>query len=49
MLKKCEYCDCYFEDYEEKCDNCGGVNKNVRRTADKVPETIDEFVETYNS
>lgn len=43
MLKKCEYCDSYYDDTLPECPNCGAINKNVRRTNNETPHTIEEL------
>ena len=43
MKIKCEYCDNYMDDSEEKCPSCGAPNKNIKRTGVGVPTTIEEL------
>lgn len=45
MQVKCNYCDNYFEDTLEKCPYCSAPNEHIRRTANKLPKTIDELKE----
>ncbi len=47
MKVKCEYCQSEINDYDEKCPNCGAVNKNLKRNAIGVPKTIDELKQWY--
>ena len=47
MKIKCEYCQSEINDYDEKCPNCGAVNKNLKRNAIGVPKTIDELKQWY--
>ena len=46
---KCEYCDGYVQDTEERCPTCGAVNENHKRTADDTPKTIKELQDWYKS
>ena len=51
MLIKCKHCDNYFEDTKPECPICGAVNDQVVRTANGVPQTIEElkqFCESHN-
>ena len=43
MLKKCEYCSSYYDDTLSECPNCGAINKNVRRTDNETPKTMEEL------
>ena len=43
MKVKCEYCDSYIDDTEEKCPNCGAPNSHMTRSANGVPKTIEEL------
>lgn len=43
MKIKCDYCGNYIDDTNEKCPECGSVNKNVKRTAKGVPTTMEEL------
>lgn len=43
MKITCEYCGGFLQDTEEFCPNCGAVNKNVMRSADGIPKTIEEL------
>lgn len=47
MKIKCEYCNNYIDDSEEKCSGCGAPNKNYQRTAIGVPTTIEELQQWY--
>lgn len=43
MQIKCEYCDSYYDDDEEKCPYCGATNEHLNRTAKGVPQTIEDL------
>ncbi len=47
MKVRCEYCKNYIDDSEERCSNCGAVNKDYKRTANQVPTTIEELKQWY--
>ena len=47
MKIKCEYCNNYLDDTEEKCPNCGAVNNNYKRVGEGVPTTIEELQQWY--
>ena len=47
MEIKCEYCGAYMSDTDEKCPNCGAINKNHKRVADNTPKTIEELKQWY--
>lgn len=47
MKVKCEYCNNYIDDSEEKCPNCGSPNKDFKRVANQVPTTIEELEKWY--
>ncbi len=47
MKVRCEYCKNYIDDSEEKCPNCGAVNKDYKRTANEMPTTIEELKKWY--
>jgi len=47
MELKCEYCGAYMSDTDEKCPNCGAINKNHKRVADNTPKTIEELKQWY--
>lgn len=49
MKIKCEYCDHFIDDTDEKCPHCGAVNNQLKRTADGVPTTIEELLAFCNS
>lgn len=43
MKIKCEYCESFIDDTDEKCPNCGGVNNHLKRSAQGIPKTIQEL------
>ena len=43
MKVQCEYCNSWIDDTDEKCPNCGGVNKVYKRATDQTPKTIEEL------
>lgn len=43
MRITCEYCGGYLQDTDECCPNCAAVNKNVMRSADGIPKTIEQL------
>lgn len=43
MRLKCEYCEHYLADTDERCPNCGAPNPNLKRNAVKIPQTIEEL------
>ncbi len=43
MQVKCDFCDNFFEDTEEKCPYCSAPNNHIRRHAKDVPHTIEEL------
>lgn len=47
MKVKCEYCGAMIDDQLEHCPNCGAPNKNIRRTVDHTPKTIEELQQWY--
>lgn len=47
MRIKCEYCGGFIDDSEEKCQNCGAPNLNLKRQASNVPTTIEELQGWY--
>ena len=47
MKIKCEYCNNYIDESEEKCPSCGAPNKDFKRVAIGVPTTIDELKQWY--
>lgn len=49
MKIKCEYCNNYIDESEEKCPSCGSPNRYMRRVANQVPTTIKELEEWYNA
>ena len=51
MRLKCDYCDHYLADTDERCPNCGAPNRKLKRNAVKIPQTIEElqaFAEQHN-
>ena len=51
MKLKCEYCEHYMADTDERCPNCGAPNPNLKRNAVRIPQTIEElkaFCEEHN-
>lgn len=42
---KCEYCDHYLSDTEERCPNCGAPNPKLKRNAVHIPQTLEELQE----
>ena len=48
MKITCPYCRSKFNDYEEKCPNCGAPNEGVVRTHSSQPLTIDELRRWYD-
>lgn len=47
MKIKCEYCNNYIDETDEKCPNCGSPNKDFKRVANQVPTTIEELEKWY--
>ncbi|MBR5369991.1 MAG: hypothetical protein IK137_01660, partial [Bacilli bacterium] len=47
MKIKCEYCNNYIDDSEEKCPSCGSPNRYYNRVANQVPTTIEELEKWY--
>lgn len=47
MKITCDYCGGLFDDTLTQCPNCGGVNKNVRRSTIDQPVTIEELAQWY--
>lgn len=47
MKITCEFCGGLFDDTLTHCPNCGGVNKNVRRSTADQPTTIEELAKWY--
>ena len=47
MKVRCEYCQSEINDFDEKCPNCGAVNKHLKRNSIGVPKTIDELKQWY--
>lgn len=46
---KCEYCGCYLSDSDDRCPSCGAPNKNMQRTAQGTPRTINELKSWYKA
>lgn len=44
----CEYCNRPISDKDEKCPNCGAVNKHFRRVFNGAPSTMEELLKFYN-
>ena len=40
MKIKCEYCNNYLDESDEKCPSCGAPNKDFKRVSNQVPTTI---------
>ena len=49
MKIRCEYCNSYIDESEEKCPTCGAPNKDFKRVANQVPTTIQELEEWYKA
>ena len=49
MKIRCEYCNNYIDDSDEKCKGCGAPNKNYKRVSNGVPTTIKELQEWYSA
>lgn len=49
MKIRCEYCNNYIDESEEKCPTCGAPNKDFKRVANQVPTTIVELEEWYKA
>ena len=47
MKVQCEFCNSWIDDTDEKCPNCGGVNKEYKRATDQTPKTIEELKKWY--
>ena len=47
MELKCEYCGAFLSDTDEKCPNCGAINRHHKRVADHTPKTIEELKKWY--
>ncbi len=51
MKIRCEYCDNFISDTDEKCPFCGAPNGHLKRAATETPKTIDElrtFAQAHN-
>lgn len=49
MKVQCSYCDSWINDTDKKCPNCGGLNKEYKRTTDQTPKTIGELQKWYEA
>ena len=49
MRIKCEFCDSFIDDSDEKCPYCGAVNNNLARSGSGIPKTIEELRAFANS
>ena len=47
MKIRCEYCNNYIDESEEKCPSCGSPNKDYKRVGIGVPTTIEELEQWY--
>lgn len=47
MRVKCEYCESWVDDTEERCPSCGAPNKAYTRMADGNPKTIQQLRQWY--
>ena len=47
MKIRCEYCNNYIDESEEKCPTCGAPNKDFKRVGNQVPTTIQELEQWY--
>ena len=47
MKIKCEYCNNYIDDSDEKCPSCGSPNRYYNRVGNQVPTTIEELETWY--
>ena len=47
MRIKCDYCESYISDTDERCPNCGAANNHLRRVGNEVPQTIEELKNWY--
>ena len=51
MKIRCEYCDNFISDTDEKCPFCGAPNGHLQRAASGTPRTIEElraFAQAHN-
>lgn len=48
MLVRCEYCNCFYDDALDFCDDCGAPNNFVRKNTDGNPRTIEELKDFCN-
>lgn len=49
MRIKCEYCESFIDDTEEKCPYCGATNNSLARSGKGIPKTINELKDFANS
>lgn len=49
MKIRCEYCNGFIDESEEKCPSCGAPNKDFKRVANQVPTTIQELEVWYRN
>ena len=49
MKIKCEFCGTMMDDALSACPSCGAPNKNVRRSTDDQPLTLEELRQWYES
>jgi len=47
MRVKCDYCETWINDTEERCPSCGAPNKAYTRMADATPKTIQQLRQWY--
>lgn len=47
MKIKCQYCDNYVSEQDERCPSCGGTNPNYKRNSNGQPQTIEELKAWY--
>ena len=47
MRIKCEYCNNFIDDQDEKCPYCGASNAGLKRMGNGVPQTIEELKQWY--
>lgn len=49
MKSKCQYCDSYVAQEQERCPSCGGINPNYKRNSNGQPQTINDLKEWYRA
>jgi hypothetical protein len=47
MRIKCEYCNNFIDDQDEKCPYCGASNSGLKRMGNGVPQTIEQLKQWY--